>query len=268
MTILKTFALTLVLIVVSPASAEGELPRGDEVARRVNARDDGDSSRRRLEMKLIAKSGSERVREALVLRRWFDEEKRLAIFYTSPATIRDTAFLVHDFPESGKQDAQWLYLPALRKVRRIAARDRGKSFLGTDMSYEDMKNETRFAADDYVWKTLRREACGDASCLVVEAKPKTEEIGRDVGYGRVLYWIDPSIWIARKAEYEDTAGRPKKTATLSDIREVDGIWTVHSIDVQNHRSGHRTIFRSTEVEYSKELSEDWFTERALRRGAP
>jgi len=219
-------------------------------------------------MKLIAKGGNERVREAVVLRRWFEEEKRLAIFYTSPATIRDTAFLVHDFPEAGKQDAQWLYLPALRKVRRIAARDRGKSFLGTDMSYEDMKNETKFAADDYAWETLRREACGDSSCLVVEAKPKTEDIGNDVGYGRVVYWIDPTIWIARKAEYHDTAGRLKKTALLSDIREVEGIWTVHNIDVENHRSGHRTIFRSTEVEYSKEVSEDLFTERALRRGAP
>ncbi len=243
-----------------------ELPPGIEIARHINARDDGAQVTRTLEMVLVDKRGGRRERTARVLRRWFGKEKRLALFYLSPATIRDTAFLVYDYPEPDRDDAQWLYLPALRKTRRIAARDRGKNFLGTDMSYEDMKNETRVAIEDYRWKTLREEPCAEARCLVVDARPVDEETASEIGYQRITYWVDPEIWIARRAEYEDLAGRKKKTATLSEIRLVDGIWTVHRIEVVNHLSGHRTIFTSEDVDYASEVSEDWFTERALRRG--
>ncbi len=256
----------LLVSLLAVAAAAQELPGGAEVARRINAREDGGAVSRTLEMQLIDKSGHTRTRTARMLRRWFGEEKRLALFYLSPSTIRDTAFLVHDYPEPGRDDAQWLYLPALRKTRRIAARDRGKDFLGTDMSYEDMKNETRVAAADYRWTTLREEACGEATCLVVEAVPVDEDTARAVGYGKITYWVDRALWIARRAEYEDRAGRPKKSAAIGDIRQVDGIWTVHHIEVKSLKSGHRTVFRVSDVDYASEIEEDLFTERALRRG--
>lgn len=267
MGMVKRFVVVLLAAtgLVGMAGAEG-LPNGDEVARRINARDDGSSAQRTLEMELIDKSGHSRKRSARLLRRWFGQEKRLALFYLSPATIKDTAFLVHDFPEAERDDAQWLYLPALRKVRRIAARDRGKNFLGTDMSYEDMKNETKVSAQDYRWTTLREEACGEASCVVVEAIPVDEKTARAVGYGKVTYWVDPEIWIARRAEYVDAAGRPKKSAIVSEIRQVDGIWTAHQIEVETHKNGHRTVFRISDVDYATEIDPDLFTERSLRRG--
>ncbi len=263
---MRSFGLLTALVVGLAASAAAELPAGEEVAARINARDDGGSLSQVLEMDLVAKDGSVRTRTAKVLRRWFDGEKRLVFAYQSPSTIRDTAFLVHDFAEAGKDDAQWLYLPALRKSRRIAARDRGQRFLGTDLSYEDMKNETRVSAADYGWKTLREEACGEHSCLVVEATPRSDDIAHAVGYGGITYWVDSSIWIARKADYVDPGGKALKTATISEIREVDGIWTPHRIEVANHQSGHRTVMRSSEVDYATEIDEDSFTERALRRG--
>lgn len=263
----KRFGIALLCAAswIGMAGAEA-LPEGAEIARRINARDDGSSVQRTLEMELIDKSGHIRKRSARLLRSWFGEEKRLALFYLSPATIRGTAFLVHDFPEADRDDAQWLYLPALRKTRRIAARDRGKDFLGTDMSYEDMKNETRVAAEDYRWTTLREEACGEARCLVVEAVPIDEATARAVGYGKVTYWVDPEVWIARRAEYEDRAGRPKKSARISEIRQVDGIWTAHQIEVKSHKTGHRTVFRISDVDYATEIDADLFTERSLRRG--
>lgn len=264
----RLLGLLVAFALLAGAPATAELPAGDEIARRINARDDGESMSRTLEMELVDKRGSTRVRSARVLRRWFGEEKRLAFYYLSPKTVEDTAFLVHDHPAVGREDDQWLYLPALRKVRRIAARDRGKNFLGTDMSYEDMKNETRVTRSDYTWKTLREEPCDDTVCLVLEATPLDTEIARAVGYGRITYWIDPAMWIARKVVYDDVALRHKKTALLSEFREVGGIWTVHVLEVRNHQTGHRTVFRSTEVDYQTELDPDWFTERGLRRGLP
>ena len=267
LTTMRSLALCTALALALAATAAAELPAGDEVAARINARDDGGSLSQVLEMDLIAKDGSVRTRTAKVLRRWFDGEKRLVFTYLAPTTIRDTAFLVHDFPDVGKDDAQWLYLPALRKSRRIAARDRGQRFLGTDLSYEDMKNETRVSAGDYTWKTLREEACGEHRCLVVEATPRSDDIAHAVGYGGITYWVDSAIWIARKAAYVDPGGRALKTAEISEIREVDGIWTAHRIEVADHQSGHRTVMRSSEVDYASEIREDRFTERALRRGS-
>jgi outer membrane lipoprotein-sorting protein len=253
----------------APAQAdEGALPDGAEVARRINARDEGLSSSRRIRMELIDKRGSVREREALMYRRFFGEDKRMALFYLSPATIRDTAFLTHDYANVEAEDDYWLYLPALRKVRRIATRDRGKSFLGTDLSFEDVKKETKVSLEEYTWETLREEELEGRRCLVLESIPIDEKTRRELGYGRVVSWVDTENWLIRKAEIYDRADRHLKTSRIREIRQIDGIWTPHLIEVENHKSGHRTVFRIDQVNNAVEIPEDVFTERSLRQGPP
>ena len=263
-----------------PASAQeavsaggSALPEALEVARQVNARDEGVTSSRRIVMELVDKSGHTRTRETVFYRRYVDvedgpDEKWLVLFYLSPAQIKDTAFLTRDFLESKLEDEQWLYLPALRRSRRIAMRDRGKSFLGTDLSYDDVRNETKLTITDYHWKTLRRAEVEEVPCIVIEATPVDKETSRLLGYGRVEFSVDPEIWMVRRAEYWDVAGRHLKTSHQRDIRQVEGVWTPHRVDVTNHRTRHRTHFTYSEVQYGVELPDDLFTERALRRGPP
>ena len=244
------------------------LPSGEEVARRINARDQGQHSAQRLVMDLIEKDGFTRTRETRLFRIQEEEGRKLVIFYESPKTLEGTAFLTHDHFEAGREDDLWLYLPALRKTRRIAAADRGRAFLATDLSYEDMKLGTRVSLEDYRWRTLGAEEVEDERRIVVEARPVDEETAEELGYGRVELRVDPSIWLVRRSDFEDPAGRALKTARMEAVRQVDGIWTVHRIEVENHRTGHRTIFRSEDVDYEGEVPEDLFTPRALRRGAP
>lgn len=251
------------------AEADGALPEGEQVARRINARDEGRHTSRRLVMELVDASGFRRVRETRFFRLAGDDgSKKLAIFYESPKSLEGTAFLTHDHPEPGRDDDLWLYLPALRKTRRIAASDRGRAFLATDLSYEDVKLETKVSLDDYTWRTVGEEEQDGRRLLVVEAVPVDEETAHELGYGRVLLHVDPSIWLVRQAEYEDPAGRPLKTAHVGGVRQVDGIWTAHEIEVRNHRTGHRTLFRFEDVDYATEVPEGLFTPRALRRGPP
>lgn len=276
MGILTRSILVLGLALAAPLAAQetgdaaaggaGGLPDGAEVARRINARDEGVSSSRRVTMELVDKGGSRRVRETRFLRRFFGEEKRTAIFYLSPATIADTAFLTIDHPEPDRDDDQWLYLPALRKVRRISAADRGDSFLGTDLTYEDIKKETKVSLDDYTWRTLGEDEVDGHRCIAVEATPVSEEVASELGYGRVVSCVDAEIWMVRRAEYWDRAGRPLKVSHVSEIRQVDGIWTPHRIEVGNRRTGHRTIFTVDEVDYATEVDEDLLTQQALKRG--
>lgn len=243
-----------------------DLPSGETVVARVNARNEGLTLTRDLTMKLIDRRGKERIRETRGFRKYFGDEKRTAIFYLSPNNIRDTAFLTYDYPQVDQDDDQWLYLPALRKVRRISASDRGDYFLGTDFTYEDIKKESKIAAEDYRFQTLRADSVDGHAVWVVEATPISEKVAQELGYGKVVLWVDAEIWISRLTEFWDTRGEPLKTTRSLDIRRVDGIWTSHRLEVEQHQTHHRTLFTFSEVKYDTDIDDKVFTEGALRRG--
>lgn len=248
------------------SEAERPLPEGREVARRINARDTGEKVSRRVVMRLVPEAGGERTRVARSFRRFFGEERRTVIFFLEPTTLRDTAFLTYDYPEPGREDDQWLYLSALRKTRRISATNRGDSFLGTDLSYEEVMKETRVAAADYEWRTLRRDTIEGQPCVVVEQVPASEEIANELGYGKVITWVDAEVWMVRRSEHFDLAGERLKSIHVSEIRKVDGIWTPHRTVARNHQTGHRTVFRFEEVDYEAEVPKGLFEPSRLRRG--
>ncbi|SDE60410.1 outer membrane lipoprotein-sorting protein [Kordiimonas lacus] len=253
------------LLHTSPADAD-TLPSADEVIAKVNAREEGEWVSRTLKMELIDRRGKTRTRDTEGYRRYFGDEKRTVLFYTAPSSVKGTGFLTYDYPDADTDDDQWLYLPALRKIRRISASDRGDYFLGTDLSYEDIKKEGKVAAEDYAFKTMGLETVDGFETIVIEGIPKDEETAKELGYGRVLWRIDPTIWMSRKAEMWDVGGNPLKVVHNSDIRKVSGIWTTHRIDVENLKTGHRTIFTFAEVDYGTEVDEAMFEQRSLKRG--
>lgn len=244
----------------------GSWPTGLEIAKKVNARDEGQHVSRRLTMEMIDKRGKTRVRETYGYRKYFGEEKRTVIFYLSPSNIKDTGFLTFDYPEADRDDDQWLYLPAMRKVRRISASDRGDYFLGTDFSYEDIKKESKVGIEDYNFTTVGEEEIDGHHCYIVESIPVDDATAKELGYGKVRTWDDSEIWIARKSEFWDIRMNPLKTLRSSDIRQVDGIWTIHNMEVKNHKTGHTSRFTFAEVDYTKPVKDDLFTQGALRRG--
>jgi hypothetical protein len=249
----------------APAGAPLE---GGEIARRINARDEGRQVSRIVRWELVDRAGNRRTRETRVFRKSDAAARRTVLFFLAPENLRDTALLTVDHTERGRDDDQWLYLPAARKVRRISATDRGEAFLGSDLSYEDVKLETRVGLEDYRWTTQPGEEIVDGhACLLLEAVPVDERTARELGYGRVLLRVDPELWIVRRAEYWDPGGRPLKTAALGEIRLVDGIWTVHRVEMTNARTGHRTVLTFHDVDYASPVDDDLFTERALERGA-
>lgn len=251
---------------LSPLRAEPEGPSGLEVAERINARDDGVATSRELHMQLVDRRGKVREREVRVFRKYFGEEKRTVLFFEQPRNVRGTAFLTYDYPEPDREDDQWLYLPALRRVRRISAAERGDYFLGTDFTYEEIKKETKVSLTDYERQVVGRETVDGVECYVLESTPVTEEVARELGYSKVRSWVDPEIWFIRKSEYWDIAGNPLKVIHVRDIRKVEGIWTAHTLEAENHKTGHRTLFTVSNVDYGGELDDQIFTRAALRRG--
>lgn len=238
---------------------------GRQIIENVNARDDGAFVTRNLTMELINKNGSTRIRETVGYRRYYGEEKRTVIFFTDPANIKGTGFLTYDYPKP-KTDDQWLYLPALRKVRRISESDRGDYFLGTDFSYEEIKKETKVEIDDYVQTAAGFETVDGHLTYVVDSAPINDTIAEELGYSRILSRIDPAIWMARKVEFWDLKGAPLKTIYTEDIRQIDGIWTAHRLRAENHKTGHKTTFTFTDVDYATDVPDRVFEQAALRRG--
>jgi outer membrane lipoprotein-sorting protein len=262
--------LTKSLLVASLASSSwlfaADLPTGDEVARQINARDEGSAVSLLLTMEMTDKRGKSRVRETQGFRKYYGDEKRTVIFYLSPKNIKDTAFLTYDYPEIDRDDDQWLYLPAMRKVRRISASDRGDYFLGTDFTFEDIKLETRVSLSDYTFKVTGESEIDGKHCLVLESTPISKEVAKELGYSKVEQCVDDEIWMARQSKMWDVKGKPLKTIHVYDIRQIDTLWTTHSMEVKNHKTGHHTKFTFSNVNYEKGVDDRVFTQNSIKRG--
>lgn len=253
-------------VVSSAAAVEGETPGGLDIAKRINARDEGVAVSRNLTMEMIDRRGKKRVRETRGFRKYFGDEKRTVIFYLKPKNVKETAFLTYDYPQADRDDDQWLYLPAMRKVRRISASNRGDYFLGTDFTYEDIKKESKVSIEDYSWKTVGEEVIDGHHCYIVESIPVNDKVAKELSYSKVLSWVDSKIWMVRKSKRWDARGNELKTIFTRDIRQIQNIWTAHNIDVSNHKTGHSTRFIFSDIDYSKGVKDKVFTQQALQRG--
>ena len=246
---MKTFvnATFVMLIILFSSSIHAQdvvksLPTGDKIAKHINARNEGIAVSRTLTMELTDRRGKKRLRKTRGFRKYFGEERRSVIFYLNPKNIKDTAFLTIDYPDPEKEDDQWLYIPAARKVRRISASNRGDYFLGTDFTYEDIKKETKVALNDYKRTTIGEDVVDGHNCYVVEATPVNSKIAKELGYSRAKQWVDREIWITRKTVMWDVKGNLLKTIYTDNISKVQEIWTIHRMKVENHKTGHQTIF--------------------------
>ncbi len=250
----------------APELSADELPEGIDIMRSVAARDEGHQVTRDMRLELTDRRGQTRVQEIKAYRRYFADEKRTILFYTAPANVRGTGFLTFDYPDTAEEDDQWLYLPALRKVRRIPASNRGDSFLGTDFSYEEIKSDNKVGLQDYQFRVTGQEEVNGATCYVVEGTAANAEIASELGYSKAVWRIDPSIWISRKSDYWDVNGNHLKTIENLEIEQIDAVWTVLQVRASNHKSGHTTVLTSSSVDYQSDVPERLFSQRTLVRG--
>jgi hypothetical protein len=183
-----------------------------------------------------------------------------------PTNVKGTAFLTYDYPDPTVDDDQWLYLPALRKVRRISASNRGDYFLGTDLAYEEIKKENKVELSDYHFTARGSAVIEGTNTLIVEGIPQDEEISDELGYGKVLWHIDPETWMSRYTEFWDVKGNHLKTIRLAEVEKIDGIWTTVELSVTNHKTGHSTFFSFSNIDYKTEIEDRVFQQSMLRRG--
>lgn len=259
-------AILLVGTLAKTAVASEEAPDVGQIIEQMNTRPEGASVQRDMTITLTDSRGSVREEQTRAFRRYFGETKKTVIFYTKPGTVAGTAFLTWDYAESARDDDQWLYLPALRKVRRISASDRGDYFLGTDFTYEEIKKESKIAAEDYQFSLLGEEQVDGHHTWKVEATPVSAEVSNALGYGKVVLWIDSTVWIPRKNQYWDVNGNFLKTVYARNIENIDGIWAVGELEAVNQKTGHSTHIQFENTDYGAEVPARLFEQHALKRG--
>jgi predicted RND superfamily exporter protein len=268
-----------VLCVLAPASlmicseearADGVLEEQDrsgyalDIVRNVNKRNQGEHVLRDLKMVLMDKRGRERVRDAKGLRLDTPEERRAMIVYTGPANIKDTAFLTYDYHAAEREDQQWLYLPSLRRSRQVSGAERGEYFLGTDLTFEDLKQEGRLSEADYDFELIG-DADADTEVVSLNGTPKTPEIAKELGYGRYESDVNTSTWMILRHRIFDHSGQLLKVLIYDGHRQVDGIWVADVIAVDNHKTGHKTRFEFSNVDFKTSIAESQLDQRNLKR---
>jgi len=235
--------------------------RGLEIAEEADRRDRGfGDSVTEIVMRLVSEDG--RVNERRLTWQILenadpnDGDKSLTVFH-EPRDIAGTAFLTHT--HIGQDDDQWLYLPALKRVKRIASVNKTSSFMGSELAYEDLLSD-EVAKFDYRW--LRDEACGEDTCFVLERRPTYE----DSGYSRQVLWMDQSEYRIHKIEYYDLDGALEKTLTLDDYREyLDRYWRAHAYRMENHQTSKQTTLSFGPYAFRTGLTDQDFDSSALRR---
>ena len=243
------------------ALAQSETPaeKGLRIARETSARNDGFGNfTAGLTMVLRDRHGRESVRRMRfkVLEVPGDGDKSLFVFDRPPA-VRGTALLTHGHINT--RDDQWLYLPALKRVKRINASRRSGSFMGSEFSYEDMSSPE---VEEYTYKYLRDEACGQLTCTVIEQVPLDEESG----YSRKVLWQDTGELRTWKMELYDRKGAHLKTLTFADYRQyLDRYWRATEQTMVNHLTGASTVLKWTGFRFRTDLDHSEFTQTALRR---
>ena len=226
-------------------------------------REDGDDRVADLEMTLINKRGQERIRKVKSYRKDYGEDDKSVMFFLEPADVKETAFLSWNYDDEEKDDDQWLYLPALKKVRRISSSNEKDYFMGTDFTYNDMGD---LEINDYTYKHLEPEVIDGIECYHIEGMPKSKEVVKDTGYGRIERWIRPDIWMNVRAKFYDRKLRFLKELTVKDLEQIDGIWTAKTLVMENEQKEHKTVFTFSNISYNTELSDDLFSQRRMKKG--
>lgn len=180
-----------------------------------------------------------------------------------PADIKGTGFLQVEHNDG--DDDLWIYLPALKKSRRLVANNKKDSFVGSDFSYGDISLPK---VDLYRHTLLRTETVEEMECHVVESVPASEQVKANSGYSRKITWARTDNFIEAKVEYYDLSGRHFKTQRTArhELIEPDkNRWFVLHREMTNHRTGHRTIFSGDNFDPKPSVPDELFTTRSIER---
>jgi len=243
-------------------------PTGREIVRVCDNKYPGENQKTQLGITLIDRSGNER--KTIYLRLWKDVKgkdeifDKMVLFTLYPPDAKGAGFMRWSYTrESNKKAEQWIYLPTLRKIRRVSVRDLGDSFLGSDLTYGDISYRQ---VDDDVHELIRidRDKQGQEYYVVVSVPNEPDSL-----YSKKISWYskteDMDSCLKIRVDYYDRKDALLKRQSLK-WQKVSDAWVWEKVLVQNAQTFHKSIFDVSKVKINGGIDDDWFTERRLRKG--
>ena len=258
--------LVFFLVPLLPRDSVADDAKARAIMEKVDARDDGDRQTADLEMILIDKGGNKRIRKLRSFGMDKGKDTVRLMFFLSPADVKDTAFLTYDYREADKDDDQWLYLPALRKTKRIATSDKSGSFMGSDFSYADM---TKRDLEDYDYTLLKETKVGDVDVWLIQSVPRTKKVIDEYGYTKSVVFVRKDNYVVIRAVNWVKEGKRFKYMDVKNLELIDGIWVgteIHMTTKKSKRTLHKTIMKNHDVKFNQDLKEGFFTVRRMEKG--
>ncbi len=249
-----------VLLMTIAYAAQAKDDRGFEIAARSDRTDLGfGDSEVELKMVLRNAAGQEATRALRIATLEKPDEsvgdKSLVVFDT-PRDIEGTALLSH--AKILDPDDQWLYLPALKRVKRISSSNKAGPFVGSEFAFEDF---TAIELNKFSYTYVGEVPCGDLTCDVLERTPRYE----NSGYTKQISWVDQADYQIRKVEFYDRRGDLLKVLELKDYRNYDGIWRAHTLSMSNVQTNKQTDLLYGDYTFDNGLAENDFVQGRLSR---
>mgnify|MGYP001827782910 FL=1 len=260
-------AMLLMVVVLLPALEAGaDDPQARAIMEKVDARDDGDHQTADMKMILIDKNGSQRKRSIRSFSKDMGEDKYRLMFFREPADVRDTGFLTYDYDDPDRDDDQWLYLPALKKTKRIASSDKSGSFMGSDLSYSDMTSRN---LDDYDFTLKKEMEVKGHPVWLIESIPRNKKVIKETGYTKSLLFVrQDTYYVVRGLHWVKDGGYLKYIDTRT-LEQIDGVWVwteMHITKKMGKTMAHKTELYWRNVRFNQDLADDLFTIRRLEKG--
>ena len=253
---IKMFVVATLLLASFGANAQ---LTGRQIVQKAYNLPSGDDRTSTLTMTLVNKSGQTRVRKIKQFTRDFGTVEKSIMFFISPADVKNTSFMNWSYDEPGKDDDQWIYLPALMKIKRISSDSKGDYFMGSDFTYDDL-GDRKPTADTH--KVLREEKMNGLDCYVVESTPKDE----DYMYSKTVTWVVKGRWYGLKKEFYDEDGELLKILTLKKADNIKNYWIIADVEMNNVQSNHKTRIQLNNIKIDTGIPASMFTQRMMKRG--
>jgi hypothetical protein len=261
-TVLVVLLFAIVAVLPLSAAAEGE-PTGLEIITKADEARRAKSEYQVMTMTLENSRGQQRVRTIEGWEREIsDEEEQRFSRFKEPADVKDTTLLTYDYEE--KDDDIWLYLPALKKVKRILSSNKGDYFMGSDFTYEDMEN---IDLTNWTYSVEGKEVLDGTECWIIDAVANTDKERGETSYNKLRYWVGTDDHIIRKIDYTDKKDRHSKQLIVSDIRptsSTDSRKRGHKMEMKNFLTEHRTLIDITTLELDVPVDDNTFSQRSLQ----
>ena len=232
---------------------------GLDVIQKVYDRPTGNDMTGNLIMTIENSRGNQRVRKIKQFVKTVKNGEKKIMYFLSPADVKNTSFMTWSYDDASKSDDQWIYLPALKKVKRISSDSKGDYFMGSDFTYDDLGD--RHPMDD-THTILREEVLEGKETIVIESVSKDEEYM----YARTVTWVIKDSWIGLKKEFYDEDDELLKILTVENQQSFKDVIILTKVKMKNVQRNQFTIMEFSDVQIDTGIPSNKFTERMMKRG--